>query len=213
MLTLSATPIPRTLHLALSGVRDISNISTPPRGRLSIDTHIEPHNHTQIKEALERELKRAGQAYYLYNNIETIELKKKELQALVPKARFGVLHGQLPEQEVASVMHGFDKGEIDILVCSTIIENGLDLPNVNTLVVDNAVQFGLSQLHQIRGRIGRGVWACICGSCIRPWKKSKPGSGWRFCLTSRWICRWKPEFRSSLNPTKKNGLSFTITGL
>ena len=156
VLTLSATPIPRTLHLALSGVRDISNISTPPRGRLSIDTHIEPHNHTQIKEALERELKRAGQAYYLYNNIETIELKKKELQALVPKARFGVLHGQLPEQEVASVMHGFDKGEIDILVCSTIIENGLDLPNVNTLVVDNAVQFGLSQLHQIRGRIGRG---------------------------------------------------------
>lgn len=156
ILTLSATPIPRTLHLALSGVRDISNISTPPAGRLSIETHIEPHNHTEIKSVLERELKRKGQAYYLYNNIETIELKKKELQTLVPQARFGVLHGQLPEQEVAQVMHSFDKGEIDILVCSTIIENGLDLPNVNTLVVDNAVQFGLSQLHQIRGRIGRG---------------------------------------------------------
>lgn len=156
ILTLSATPIPRTLHLALSGVRDISNISTPPAGRLSIETHIEPHNHTKVKEVLENELKRQGQAYYLYNNIETIELKKKELHSLVPQARFGVLHGQLPEQEVAQVMHSFDKGEIDILVCSTIIENGLDLPNVNTLVVDNAVQFGLSQLHQIRGRIGRG---------------------------------------------------------
>ncbi|MDP1709644.1 MAG: CarD family transcriptional regulator, partial [Candidatus Komeilibacteria bacterium] len=156
ILTLSATPIPRTLHLSLSGVRDISTINTAPAGRLPIDTHIEPHNHTKIKEILEHEIKRSGQAYYLYNNIETIELKKRELENLLPQARFGILHGQLPETEVAQVMHKFDKRELDILISTTIIENGLDLPNVNTLVVDNAVQFGLSQLHQIRGRIGRG---------------------------------------------------------
>ncbi len=156
VLTLTATPIPRTLHLSLSGVRDVSTIATAPAGRLPIETHIEPHNHTKIKAVLGKEIKRQGQAYYLYNKIESIELKKQELSALLPKASLGILHGQLPEARVAEVMHKFDKGEIDILVCSTIIENGLDLPNVNTLVVDNAVQFGLSQLHQIRGRIGRG---------------------------------------------------------
>ncbi len=156
ILTLSATPIPRTLHLSLSGVRDVSTINTAPEGRLPIATHIEPHNHTKIKEIIEKELKRDGQAYYLYNNIETINLKKKELENLLPKVKFGILHGQLPETEVADVMHKFDKAELDVLISTTIIENGLDLPNVNTLVVDNAVQFGLSQLHQIRGRIGRG---------------------------------------------------------
>ncbi|MEK7164852.1 MAG: DEAD/DEAH box helicase, partial [Patescibacteria group bacterium] len=156
ILTLSATPIPRTLHLSLSGVRDVSTINTAPEGRLPIATHIEPHNHTKTKEIIEKELKRDGQAYYLYNNIETINLKKKELENLLPKVKFGILHGQLPETEVADVMHKFDKNELDVLISTTIIENGLDLPNVNTLVVDNAVQFGLSQLHQIRGRIGRG---------------------------------------------------------
>ncbi len=156
VLTLTATPIPRTLHLGLSGVRAVSVITTPPEGRKPIETIIEPHNQKHVQAAIEAELKRNGQAYYLYNNVETMPLKLQELQSLMPKVKFGMLHGQLPEEAIAKVMHQFDAKEIDVLVCSTIIENGLDLPNVNTLIVDNAVLFGLSQLHQIRGRIGRG---------------------------------------------------------
>lgn len=156
VLTLTATPIPRTLHLGLSGIRAVSMITTPPEGRKPIETIIEPHNQKHVQAAIEAELKRKGQVYYLYNNVETMHIKLQELQAMMPKVRFGMLHGQLPEEAIAKVMHQFDAQEIDVLVCSTIIENGLDLPNVNTLIVDNAVLFGLSQLHQIRGRIGRG---------------------------------------------------------
>ena len=156
VLTLTATPIPRTLHMAYSGVRDISVITTPPEGRKAIETFIEPYDHNRVKEAIAREIERKGQAYYLYNNIETINVKKQELERLLPGTSIGTLHGQLPESDIARIMHEFDTGAIDVLVCSTIIENGLDLPNVNTLIVDNATQFGLSQLHQIRGRIGRG---------------------------------------------------------
>ncbi|MEK7189023.1 MAG: DEAD/DEAH box helicase [Patescibacteria group bacterium] len=156
VLTLTATPIPRTLHLGLSGIRAVSMITTPPEGRKPIETIIEPHNQKHVQAAIEQELKRHGQVYYLYNNVETMQVKLQELQSLMPKVRFGMLHGQLPEEDIAKVMHAFDAKEIDVLVCSTIIENGLDLPNVNTLIVDNAVLFGLSQLHQIRGRIGRG---------------------------------------------------------
>ena len=156
VLTLTATPIPRTLHLAVSGVRAISTISTPPGGRKPINTIIESYNQKHIAKAIQEEIKRHGQVYYLYNKVKTMHLKKQELQDLLPKIKIGMLHGQMPEQEMAKVMHDFDKRLIDVLVCSTIIENGVDLPNVNTLIVDNAVQFGLSQLHQIRGRIGRG---------------------------------------------------------
>ncbi|MBU2575985.1 transcription-repair coupling factor [Patescibacteria group bacterium] len=156
VLTLTATPIPRTLHLAVSGVRAISTISTPPGGRKPINTIIESYNQKHIAQAIQGEIKRKGQVYYLYNKVETMHLKKQELQDLLPKIKIGMLHGQMPEQEMAKQMHDFDKQKIDVLVCSTIIENGVDLPNVNTLIVDNAVQFGLSQLHQIRGRIGRG---------------------------------------------------------
>ena len=156
VLTLSATPIPRTLHLAISGVRAISTIATAPGGRKPIETIIEPYNQKHIAFAMQNEIKRKGQVYYLYNKVESMRLKMQELKELLPKIRIGMLHGQMPEQEMAQVMHDFDKRKIDALVCSTIIENGVDLPNVNTLIVDNAVQFGLSQLHQIRGRIGRG---------------------------------------------------------
>jgi transcription-repair coupling factor (superfamily II helicase) len=157
VLTLTATPIPRTLHLALSGVRTVSTIMTPPAGRKPIETIIETFNQKHVTLAIEKELKRKGQVYYLYNKVESMVLKQKELASLMPKVTFGILHGQLPEQDIAQVMHEFDRGRIDVLICSTIIENGLDLPNVNTLIVDNAVQFGLAQLHQIRGRIGRGT--------------------------------------------------------
>ena len=156
VLTLSATPIPRTLNMALKGLRDISLISIPPAGRLAIETVITAHNKNVIKQALEQELKRKGQAYYLYNNVRGIGIKAREISALIHGARVGIAHGQMKESKLMGIMHSFDIGEIDILVCSTIIENGLDLPNVNTLIVDDATKFGLSQLYQIRGRIGRG---------------------------------------------------------
>lgn len=156
VLTLTATPIPRTLNFALAGIRNITVIETPPEGRKPIETHIEPYHDRIVQRALEKELERKGQAYFVYNNVETIALRTRELQDLVPKARFGIAHGQMPEDQLAHVMETFDRHEIDVLVCSTIIENGLDLPNVNTMIVDQATQFGLAQLYQLRGRIGRG---------------------------------------------------------
>ncbi|MFH0952470.1 MAG: transcription-repair coupling factor [Patescibacteria group bacterium] len=156
LLTLTATPIPRTLNLSLSTIKDISVIETPPEGRLPIQTIIQPYTDKLVKHAIERELGRQGQVYYLYNNVETIELEKMRLQRMLPKARFSIAHGQLPEGELIAAMKEFDQGKTDVLVCSTIIENGLDLPNVNTLIVENATNFGLAQLYQLRGRIGRG---------------------------------------------------------
>ena len=156
VLTMSATPIPRTLNFVLSNLRDVSMIETPPEGRQPIETTIAPYSDNIVREALTREFDRKGQAYFLYNNVETIHDKARELQVLFPNAKIGVAHGQLPEDKLADVMHKFDAQELDLLVCSTIIENGLDLPNVNTLIVDQAPKFGLSQLYQLRGRIGRG---------------------------------------------------------
>ena len=155
LLTLTATPIPRTLNLSLSGLKDVSIIETPPHDRLPIETIIKPYDENQIKEAIEREIKRKGQVYYLYNKVETINLKANQVQKIVPQAKIGVAHGQLNENNLAKTMKDFDNQKINVLVCSTIIENGLDLPNVNTLIVENAPQFGLSELYQLRGRIGR----------------------------------------------------------
>lgn len=156
VLTLTATPIPRTLNFALAGIRDITVIETPPEGRKPIETHIEPYDDSTVARALHRELERHGQAYIVYNHVETIALRMQELQKLAPNARFGIAHGQMHEDELAAVMADFDQKKLDVLVCSTIIENGLDLPNVNTLIVDHATNFGLAQLYQLRGRIGRG---------------------------------------------------------
>ena len=156
VLTLTATPIPRTLHFSLTGVRDISVIETAPEGRLPIKTEISPFTEELVKKVLKTEILRGGQAYYLYNDVQTIGLKAKKIQSLLPQAKIGIAHGQLPEGKLAEVMHDFDTRKIDILICSTIIENGLDLPNVNTLVVENSPKFGLGQLYQLRGRVGRG---------------------------------------------------------
>jgi transcription-repair coupling factor (superfamily II helicase) len=156
VLTLSATPLPRTLHLALSGVRGISTITTPPPGRLGIESFVTPYDPEMIQRAIQHELERRGQVYFLHNDVDTIRAKAHELQSWFPEARIDVAHGQLPEQELARVMHAFDTQAVDILVCSTIIENGLDIPHANTLIVERATQFGLAQLHQLRGRIGRG---------------------------------------------------------
>ncbi len=160
ILTLTATPIPRTLHLSLSELKDISTIETPPPGRLAIKTYIEPYDQEKVKKAIQNEIARRGQAYFLHNEVETIEAKMEELKKIFgnkKKPIFGLIHGQLPEKEIAETMSRFDNKKIDILVATTIIENGLDLPNVNTLIVNGASDFGLAQLYQLRGRIGRGT--------------------------------------------------------
>ncbi len=155
VLTLTATPIPRTLQFCLSGIRDMSVINTAPNDRLPIHTCITTWSPEVIKEAIERELRREGQVYYLHNRVQTIEYVAKKLQQLVPKARIGIAHGQMPKTEMEKVMMAFINREIDVLVCTTIIASGIDIPNVNTIIVDRADMFGLSELYQIRGRVGR----------------------------------------------------------
>ena len=155
VLSLSATPIPRTLYLALSSLKNISVIQTPPPYRLPIKTSIQSWSEKIIKKAISKEISRQGQIYYLHNRVETIESARKLLENLVPKAKIGVVHGRLNEKELIRIMNDFQNKKIDVLVATTIIENGLDLPNVNTLIVADATRLGLSQAYQIRGRIGR----------------------------------------------------------
>jgi transcription-repair coupling factor (superfamily II helicase) len=157
VLTLTATPIPRTLYLALTGVRDISMINTPPDERLAVTTHVGPYNPALLRQAVLRELDRGGQVFLVHNRVHTIDAAWQRFQRLVPEARAAVAHGQMPERELAQVMESFTAGEIDVLVCSSIIESGLDIPNANTLVVEHADAFGLAQLYQLRGRVGRGA--------------------------------------------------------
>jgi len=156
VLTLSATPIPRTLYMALSGIRDMSTMDTPPEARLPVKTFVSEYSDEVIKEAILRELERGGQAFFLHNRVKTIQQAAAHLAELVPQARILIGHGQLPESGLEDVMVAFANGAADVLVCTTIIESGLDLPNVNTLIVDRADMFGLSQLYQLRGRVGRG---------------------------------------------------------
>jgi len=155
VLSLSATPIPRTLYLAMSSLKSISLIQTPPEGRLPIITSISRWSEKVIKDAIEQEISRKGQVYYLHNRVETIAGVKKFLEKLVPEAKFGIAHGKLREKELVKIMEDFQSKKIDVLIATTIIENGIDLPNVNTLIVADATRLGLSQAYQIRGRIGR----------------------------------------------------------
>ncbi|MFH0905477.1 MAG: transcription-repair coupling factor [bacterium] len=156
VLSLTATPIPRTLNLALSGIRDISVIETPPTNRLPIITTVAPFSGVIIKQAIEKEIRRGGQVYFVHNRVQTIETVQHKLQKMMPEVKFIHAHGQMGERLLAKIMQEFNQNNYDVLIASTIIENGLDNPNVNTLVVDDAGHFGLSQLHQLRGRIGRG---------------------------------------------------------
>ena len=155
VLSLSATPIPRTLYMALASLKDISLIQTPPEGRLPVKTFILPFSEKIIKKAIKEEIKRGGQIYYLHNKIETIENVKNFLEKIVPEAKFGIAHGRLKEKELVKVMEDFQNKKFDVLVATTIIENGLDLPNVNTLIVTDSTRLGLAEAYQIRGRIGR----------------------------------------------------------
>lgn len=155
VLTLTATPIPRTLHMALAGARDMSVINTPPENRYPVQTYVVEYSKELIVEAMRRELDRGGQVFYVYNLVSGLERLGSKLRKLLPQARIAIAHGQMPEKQLDKVMVDFVEGEIDILVCTTIIENGLDIGNVNTLIVENADKFGLSQLYQLRGRVGR----------------------------------------------------------
>ncbi|WP_253584821.1 transcription-repair coupling factor [Aeromonas caviae] len=155
ILTLTATPIPRTLNMAMSGMRDLSIIATPPAKRLAIKTFVRQHEPAVVREAVLRELKRGGQVYYLHNDVESIEKCAADLAELVPEARIGIAHGQMRERELERVMSDFYHQRFNLLVCTTIIETGIDVPSANTIIMDRADHLGLAQLHQLRGRVGR----------------------------------------------------------
>ena len=170
IISMSATPIPRTLYMSLSGIKDMSVINTPPKNRLPIKTFVGEFNENTLKNAIVHELDRDGQIFYLYNRVESIEEFRRELQKLVPTARIGVGHGQMDEKSLEQVMVDFANKEYDILLCTTIIESGLDIPNANTMIIHDADKFGLAQLYQLRGRVGRCERQAYC-YCF--YKKSK----------------------------------------
>ncbi|MFZ0428121.1 MAG: TRCF domain-containing protein, partial [Acidobacteriota bacterium] len=155
VLTLSATPIPRTLNMSLVGIRDLSIIETPPKDRLSIQTGVVRFSNQIIRSAIDLELKRKGQVFFLHNRVETIHAMAQNLQRIIPEARIAVGHGQMREDELEKVMLDFLRYSYDVLVCTTIIENGLDIPRANTIIINRADRFGLSELYQLRGRVGR----------------------------------------------------------
>jgi len=162
VLTLSATPIPRTLHMAMLGLRDISSLTTPPLDRRAIVTEVIPENERRIKQAIQRELAREGQVFFLHNRVHNIQSVADDVQRLAPGARVIIGHGQMPARQLESIMLAFTSGEADILVSTTIIESGIDIPNANTMIVKDAHMFGLSELHQLRGRVGRYKHRAYC---------------------------------------------------
>ncbi|TBR38820.1 MULTISPECIES: transcription-repair coupling factor [Dyella] len=155
LLTMTATPIPRTLNMAMSGLRDLSLIATPPAHRMAVRTFVSTWDPATIREAFQRELARGGQVYFLHNEVDSIERTARDLQELIPEARIGIAHGQMAERELEQVMADFHRQRYNVLVCTTIIETGIDIPTANTIIIDRADRFGLAQLHQLRGRVGR----------------------------------------------------------
>ncbi len=170
ILSMSATPIPRTLYMSLSGIKDISLINTPPKNRLPIKTYVGEWNETMVKNAINHEIDREGQVFYLYNRVETIMEMKTLLQRIVPNARIAIGHGQMDEKELEEVIVDFENHEYDVLLATTIIENGIDIPNANTMIIHDSDRFGLAQLYQLRGRVGRSERQAYC-YCF--YKKSK----------------------------------------
>ncbi len=168
VLTLSATPIPRTLNMALSGIRDMSTIEEPPADRYPVQTYVIEHSNAIIDDAIRREVERGGQVYYLHNRVESIDQCASALQRRIPGLSVAVAHGKMGEDALGDVMHAMADGEIQVLVCTTIIETGLDIPNANTLIIENADRFGLSQLHQLRGRVGRSARHAYAYFTYRP---------------------------------------------
>jgi transcription-repair coupling factor (superfamily II helicase) len=170
-LLLTATPIPRTLHMAMAGLRDLSIIDTPPEDRVPIKTYVVPYEEHLIREAILREIGRGGQVYVVHNRVQSIYAFAARLQALVPEARFLIGHGQLDERELERVMFQFFEGEADVLVCTTIIESGLDVPRANTIIIDDATNYGLAQLYQLRGRVGRSAQRAYAYLLYHPGKR------------------------------------------
>ncbi|MBQ8768925.1 MAG: transcription-repair coupling factor [Oscillospiraceae bacterium] len=168
VLTLSATPIPRTLNMALSGIRDMSTIEEPPADRYPVQTFVMEHNNAIIDDAIRREVERGGQVYYLHNRVDTIDQCAGALRRRIPGLSVAVAHGQMGEDALSDIMHAMADGDIQVLVCTTIIETGLDIPNANTLIIENADRFGLSQLHQLRGRVGRSTRHAYAYFTYRP---------------------------------------------
>ena len=168
VLTLSATPIPRTLNMALSGIRDMSTIEEPPADRYPVQTYVMEYSTAIIDDAIRREIERGGQVFYLHNRTETIDQCASALQKRIPGLTVGVAHGQMSEDALGEVMTAMAEGDIQVLVCTTIIETGLDIPNANTLIIENADRFGLSQLHQLRGRVGRSTRHAYAYFTYRP---------------------------------------------
>jgi len=168
IISMSATPIPRTLYMSLSGIKDMSIINTPPKNRLPIRTFVGTYNDNIVRNAIVHELDRDGQVFYLYNRVETIEEFRLKLKELVPNARIAVAHAQLPEKELEEIIIDFSNYEYDVLVCTTIIENGLDIPNANTMIIHDADRFGLAQLYQLRGRVGRSDRQAYCYCLYKP---------------------------------------------
>ncbi|MDR2513945.1 MAG: transcription-repair coupling factor [Christensenellaceae bacterium] len=168
VLTLSATPIPRTLHMSMAGIRDMSLIETPPEERYPVQTYVLEYSDALLRDAVRRELARGGQVYILYNRVRSIERFHSHVSSLVPEARIAIGHGQMPENELENAMLDFYEGSSDVLICSTIIESGLDVQNANTLIVMDADRFGLSQLYQLRGRVGRSNRLAYCYMTLRP---------------------------------------------
>ncbi len=155
VLTLTATPIPRTLHMSLIGIRDMSVLEEPPMDRMPIQTYVMEYNEELVREAIVREMSRDGQVYYVFNRVNQIEDVAAKIASLVPEASVAFAHGQMKERELENIMYSFINGEIDVLVSTTIIETGLDISNVNTMIIHDADNLGLSQLYQLRGRVGR----------------------------------------------------------
>ncbi|MBK8901498.1 MAG: transcription-repair coupling factor [Anaerolineaceae bacterium] len=170
VLTMTATPIPRTLYMSLTGVRDISIIDTAPAERLPVQTYVGPFDETRLKRALQRELDRGGQVFLVHNRVQTIDIIQKQIERLVPEARVAIGHGQMSERQLEQIMTEFDEGKIDVLISTTIIESGLDIPNANTLIVDRADRFGLAQMYQLRGRVGRGAKRAYAYFFHAPWR-------------------------------------------
>ena len=155
VLTMTATPIPRTLHMSVVGVRDMSVIYEPPQSRKPVQTYVLEYDEEVVKEAITKEIERNGQAFYLFNNVENIEKKAQQIEELIPEAKVAFAHGQMTGSQIEDIMNDFIKGGTNVLVCTTILESGIDIPNANTIIVENADRLGLAQLYQIRGRVGR----------------------------------------------------------
>jgi transcription-repair coupling factor (superfamily II helicase) len=168
VLTLTATPIPRTLQLAVGGLRDMSVIQTPPEDRRAIRTLVVSHDENTIRDAIQRELQRGGQIYYVYNRVQSIHERAERLKHIVPRARIAVAHGQMSEGTLEKTMLAFVQGEYDVLVCTAIVESGLDISRANTMLIDRAELFGLAQLHQLRGRVGRSPLRAYCYLLVPP---------------------------------------------